>query len=342
MVIFLMQGYLFIQGMLLSDAPKNVVNSSIIVFTVSTLIYFILRGGVNQDIVLRIFVYVQAILCASVIITIIIFLFYDFDLSQMNIVTRFNTYSRGTDLVPDHIMFLPFTIIWSGAQVGEIALPRFVGMYREPGVAQVFLVTAFFLTYFIKFKYKLFTRSILFIGSLATLSTQAFVSLFAGFIVLLVTNRYVINSFFSKVLIISAASLILYLALFLPTAGIFEKTDSRSGMERLNGYERSIEKLSDHLFFGYGYFSGFKKDNEGFVTSEEYDGILGISFQLGLIGIFLYLLIWYHGLFTSGNLKTLCIYMPCFLTLMISQSFFNDVIVLFLALLDTSKMENVV
>ena len=127
--------------------------------------------------------------------------------------------------------------------------------------------------------------------------------------------------------------------LFLPDAGIFDKVESDSGKVRSESYIRSFSALKQNPLFGKGYFSGYKIDSNGLIASEETIGLIGVAFQIGLTGMAFYLFCWGMAFFYRSKIATACILIPCFITVVLSQPIYTDVIIWFLILLPVSDLK---
>jgi hypothetical protein len=335
--------YFAIQGLILSDAKATVINSSVLLLFTVPIMAFILHGF--QETVLKFFVQVHFYLSLSAIITFAIYIFVQFSIERLPLIgslyelVEYAKYDPAR-LLSNHVIFFPFTVAWSSAGFMGIEVPRFVGIYREPGMAQIFFNTAFILSLFIDFKRKRLVRLVLLIGSILTFSAAGFVNL------LLFAVFYIFYSPKSKEqvykLIKNPIVVVVVMVLFLILAKqSIEMLDERfsqiSGQGRLTSFADGFSRLKENLFFGEGYYNSFKKDDNGVIVSASFIGILGVSYQLGLVGVFLYLLPWLFRLLTARRLFV-CIYIPCFVTLFFSQPSYNDIFTFFLLLINTKQL----
>lgn len=332
--------YFFIQGIILSDAKTTVLNASILTICTSYIFYKILHAEEIQETILKYFIYIHTCLVLSAIITIIHFIIVGFDASQLLKIGL--VYPDKGDLLESsgqfslHTIYFPFTVVWSSFSGLGFELPRFIGLYREPGMAQIFFCTAFFLTYYIEIQHRKIVRSILFIGALLIFSTAGFLSLIVGYFVVITSKQIKISRlrFLTSMAILISAIVI---GLYLPGHGVLEKVESDSGVARSLAFDRGIERLSNNLIFGEGYYSGFHRDSEGLLINDSFEGILGVSFQIGVVGLILYFFTWVYSLKNYSNFSALPIYLPCILTWLFSQSNYNDIFTMFLLMLNTKN-----
>ena len=172
--------YLLINGLILSDSTNAVINS--VLFSILTIPFFlIIIGDENSKLgFLKSFINIHFVLSISSIITFIIYLIGNFSYDKLPWVIQIefmkDMYKSG------HFILFPFTIIWSSGFFLDIPFPRFVVFYKEPGIAQMFLATSFFLTYRIKINRAKIKRMLILFGLLLTFSTTAFISLAAGYL----------------------------------------------------------------------------------------------------------------------------------------------------------------
>lgn len=343
LLILLIVIYFLLQGLLLSSAKKTVINSIVVILGTSICIAYVSRKD-NISHIFTSFINIFFWLGLSAIITYTIIIFCSFDDSKMLLLTNLNFLFPGYETpkevhLIDHLLFFPFTIVSGSVKFLGITFPRFIGIFREPGMTQLFFVTAYFLTYFVDIKRAKLKRFIIMIGSVLTFSTAGLLSFLGGFLMLKLFSKGKMPSL--RIVTTTVISLIIITFIFatIPGLGFLNKISSESGEERSKSYSNSIKILSDSPIVGTGYYNDFIKNKNDVVVSNQFLGILGVAYQIGIVGLALYLIIWYYGLSRLGNIQTLCIYMPCLLTLLISQPSYNDVIVFFLILTDTSNLK---
>jgi hypothetical protein len=333
-LIFLTANYFMCQGLLISDAEERIIINSTLAILGPALCFILIQEPRSQDVILKTFIYAHCAMALSALATLVLFIASGFDIHGI-LIKVINAQSGDVkDIYTQHSILLPFTIIWSSIGLAGINFPRFIGIYREPGMAQIFFFTAYFLTYFVSVRSMKWVRRLVLFGALATFSTAGFVSFVGGWSVLYLSGR--VKRMHPAALVGGAVLLfaLVWMVIFAPEFGILAKAQNFSGGDRLKSLESSWEDFLSSPVIGQGYYSGFMKNEEGADAGRTFYGILDVFRQVGLAGIFLYFLTWWWGAFRMGNRKSLCVYMPCFLTLF-TQPSYNDVFVWFLLLLDT-------
>ena len=334
--------YFLFQGLLLSSAKSTVINSFVVILGASICIAYVSRKE-NVPQIFKAFITIFFWLSVTAVITAVIFIFCGLEASKIPVVANLSY------LTPEyiankggssgsHLLFFPFTLVWSSINIAGIDFPRFVGIFREPGMAQLFFLTAYFLTYFVEVKRVKLKRSLILMGAILTFSTGGLLSFLGGFLMLKLFGKGKVPDV--KVVSTTVVSLSIILIVFatIPQLGFLNKASSQSGKERSKSYMSSLKLLAESPVIGTGYYNDFIKNKKDKAVASQFLGILGVAYQIGIVGLILYSIVWYYGLSRLGNLQTFCIYMPCLLTLLISQPSYNDVIVFFLILTDTSTL----
>lgn len=342
LLILLTVIYFLFQGLLLSSAKRTVINSFIVILGTSICIAYVARKD-NVTFIFKSFINIFFWLSVSAIITALIFIFCRFDYTKIPIIANLSYLTpgygsyKGSDL-GSHLLFFPFTLVWSALNIGGISIPRFLGIYREPGMAQLFFLTAYFLTYFVEVKKIKLKRTIILVGAIFTFSTGGLLSFLGGLLMLKLFGKGKMPSLAIVTTTIISLTIIIFIFATIPQLGFLNKMSSKSGKQRSESFSNSFKLLSEAPIFGNGYYNDFRKNKNDVVVSKLLVGIPAVACEIGIFGIILYSLLWYYGLFRLGNMQTLCIYLPCLLTLLFSQPSYNDVIVFFLILTDTSNM----
>lgn len=324
--------YYLVQGFALSDAKSTVLNSAVLICGVTFCILLAMRSPRNRLTALKTIVYVHAALAVSAIVTYCLYAASGWRIDALTAIadvyparpTSADTYGSFNR----HVIYFPFTAVWSSISGLSHYLPRFIALYREPGMAQIFMTSAYFLSYCIPVRAPRLVRLVLLIGSLLTFSTAGLLSLVGGHIVLYITTRENRRTFLPWL----GIALALGLLVFLPDSGLSGKLQSSSGTERSSSYVRSVAALSAAPVLGQGYYSGFARDDQGYFVGEQFLGLIGVSYQLGILGIGLYCLLWLLSVVTVQKPSSYCVLVPCALTLILSQPSYNDVFVWFLLL----------
>lgn len=341
-LILLVVTYWFIQGLALGSPRSVVINSSAFIALFSLTV--LLVSGKYDTLVMRTFIWAHVVMAVSSIITMSMFIaggFSDAGLIRLAVLNDFiaRPTPEYSDSFSDHTLYFPFSVGWAGVGFGGIAIPRLTGIYREAGMAQIYFFTAFFLTYLVPVRHLRLVRIILFIGGVFTFSTSGMLSLIGGFLVMnyLPSMRVRITPIKVFALFVVVPCLVVLL-LFLPDIGIMNKVISSSGNERTQSYLYSIAEFTKNPVFGQGYYKGFDARQADPRSHVDALGIIGILYQIGLVGITLYFLPWIYSVFHEHNRRTLFVLVPCFLTLFFSQPSYNDVLVWFLLLFNFKQI----
>jgi hypothetical protein len=339
-LIILVANYFLCQGLLVSDAAERIIINSTMAIMGPALCFFLIQEPRSQDIILKTFIYAHCVLAVSALVTLVLFVGSGFDVHPILLKVINAKSGDVNDIYTQHSILLPFTVIWSSFGLAGINFPRFIGIYREPGMAQIFFFTAYFLTYFVPVRPLKWVRRLALFGSLATLSTAGFVSFAGGYMALYLFGPGKRKNPATLVAGSLIVALLVWAVIFAPGFGILDKAQNFSGGDRLKSLAQSWDDFTASPFLGQGYYSGFVKDKEGSDVGRTFYGVLDVLRQIGGIGTLLYAAAWFWGVFRLGSIRTLCVYMPCFLT-MFTQPSYNDVFVWFLLLLDTRGMRMV-
>jgi hypothetical protein len=266
-----------------------------------------------------------------------------FNIDAIPVIVKLHAYGTSgvtEEIFGEHSLLVPFSFIWGRLPIFGINLPRFLGIYREPGLSQIYFWTAFFLTYFVKMKHIKIIRTCIFIGAFLTFSTTGILSFAAGYSAFLFLNKSTQIEKVRNAVIVLCVTLLGGIILSLPGIGILDKMENANGMDRIDSFNYSIHEFLENPIIGKGYYYGFSTDSEGrqFKGDVQFIGIIGVAYQLGSIGILLYFLCWIYSLTRLANRKTLCIYIPCIVTLLFFQPSYNDILVWFLMLINTREL----
>jgi hypothetical protein len=336
--------YLLIQGLMLSDAVGTVINSCVFLLLTVPCILWVLNR--YQESILTLFINIHFWLAISAMITFGIYILVGFSADRLPVVASLYDLVEYAELdensiLSGHVLFFPFTVVWSAAGFMGIDVPRFVGIYREPGMAQIFFCTAFILTFFISVERQSLKKIVLLCGTVLTFSTAGLFDLLIVVLLYGILNasikRYVIRIIRNPILVVIV--IVAFVVIMSESIVMLrERVDQVSGQSRLESFSKGIERLSDNLLFGEGYYNSFQKDENGVVVSSNFIGMMGVSYQLGLVGLFLYSLTWGYSLIFLSNRITICIYIPCLMTLLFSQPSYNDIFTWFILLLNVRNL----
>lgn len=339
--IYACLSYFVIQGLILSDARSTVINSGAFLFLLMPCLLFIVNN--HQEKILKLFINFHYLLSWSAVITFALFVMNGFSLHpSMRLMELDVALGLGkTDpniAMSSHVIYFPFTFYWSTSGLLGYDMPRFIGIYREPGMAQIFLVTSLMLTFFVDVKNVKTKRFLLYAGSLLTFSASGLVNLVMGLAVLSVFNASVkaqVIAIVRKPWVIVFGLVVFIVLVRFAINMVNARLDDVSGDTRIEAFQDGLRSLSESVVFGKGYYNDFQKDPASTVGTINFIGIPGVSYQLGVVGLVLYFLCWLVSLKNLAGRQALCIYVPCLLTLMLSQPSYNDAFTWFIMFLDT-------
>lgn len=338
--IFVTISYFLIQGLILSDAKPTVIRSCFFLFGVIPAIFLVIRIFAFKTLIVKYLINVHFYLSLSQIITFLIFTLSSFELNDELVLINLQSlvkYNVSEQFSLAHYLVFPFTVIWSVFQVGDIEFYRSCGIYREPGMAQIFYLTALFLSFYYKEKNSSVKQVTIIIGSILLFSASGFLNLILGLF-----TYFIFNKLSKKISVKSAIQMVIGLVLLVIFSAftlysISRKMQVESGYERSENIKKSFKGISENPVFGEGYYKSYKIAENGLLKSEAFLSFVGVINQLGSFGSVLYLLCWFVGLYFFSNKSSYFIYVPCFVTLLTSQPSYNDVFVWFLLLFDTSQ-----
>lgn len=205
-------------------------------------------------------------------------------------------------------IYFPFTQLYGFMTVGNLELPRDLGLFRESGIFQAFLIWAFFNLEQYNLDKKIF-KFILFIGVIGTFSTAGIAVFFAVYAIKLFVNKRKILS----TILITISILGLFYA---PYVGLKSKsiTHSTSITDRTYAITTGLHGLLQNPL-GTGLYNAGQDD-----VANSGINLLAMSNQLGFIGLALVLMVYFLPLFGYKNKRNYLIgVIPFFITLLISE-----------------------
>jgi len=318
--------YFLIQGLILSTSISTVLNSSLFIGALIPLL-FVMSSPLIQQKFIDCFISIHFILALSAVISIFLLIFYNLDqLSYSEF--RIKDYSSRS------ILF-PFTVYWSKFNHLWIPLPRMSGIYKEPGLAQAFFLTAFWLS--VVAKKNVLTRSILFLGALLTFSGAGMFNILISFAVFIGIGQRLFTIIIRRPIFFLVIFTVLAIVFSIGYPEIKRKANSLSGKERFKSYTYSLETLKKNPIWGTGYYSSRKVD--GTYGDVQELGLLGAAYQLGYFGLILYLGVWAFSIIIINKGAHLYVFVPFLTTLLFFQPNYNDPIIWLLLTLNIRKIE---
>ncbi|WP_427126726.1 O-antigen ligase family protein [Priestia megaterium] len=225
-------------------------------------------------------------------------------------------------------IYLPFTILYGLFSVGDIQLPRLLGLFRESGILQAFLVWAYFNLKNYNLEYK-WIKMLIILGIIGTFSTSG-IAVFLGTIVIyLIANKKPLRG--------TLISLAMLLALFFtPYIGLKNKAETHGDSinDRMYATISGLEKLKEHPI-GEGLYQLNYNDlpNSGI-------NLLAISYKIGILGFILVLIMYFLPLYKYEYKKNYIVSIfPLFITMLTSQPLLDAplVLMIFLAVYDSKN-----
>jgi hypothetical protein len=202
--------------------------------------------------------------------------------------------------------FFPFTIIYGVLHYDYIELPRLLGLFRESGIAQMFMIWALYNLKSIGLN-KLWIKVLLIVGVILTFSTAGIAVLCINMVAQQLLNFKILRDF---LMIAVAYSVIIYA----PFIGLEDKQDTGHG-----------KSISDRQVATFNAWETLKEHplGVGFNNSKvSYSGInlLGASNMIGVIGFTLCLGTYLLPMLAADNRKRYFLaVLPIIITSLTSQ-----------------------
>lgn len=262
---------------------KTIIIASLPIF------WFFLMTKKRVYIFLKLIVKFNIGLSISAIIT--FFLLVVFNLSFLIFEVKLDTHMDN-----DHYKFgfyFPFTFLYSGAAiVGDRWLPRFIGLFREPGITQLITLLSYYIaSLFYRNRRLVLVKLILFLGFFLSFSTAGLVGFILCEVIRVVffvnpsgRNRALRKAIYfigGVLLAFGFAYLLMDSSLQFGVAG---KLANKSGSSRVLSMLTAYDLLLLKPFIGHGFHS-FR----GALLFENVN-LITASAEIGIIGILLYII----------------------------------------------------
>lgn len=251
------------------------------------------------------FIYVLAGCAASYLITVTLLIF----IKNFESLYLFTIPVKGYEDAGVGKVYFPFTVIYSFMGVGNVTLPRLLGLFREAGIYQAFLIWGYFSVHLYEFKHPKWIKFFLFAGVIGTFST-------AGIGIFFATSalKYLLYRKFLKGLILMPS---VYLLInYAPFIGLASKsvTHSTSITDRTGAISYGLNQLWNNPW-GIGMNNALQDqvDNAGI-------SLLSASYMIGVIGMMLVFFVFTVLLFGKYKKKYYIVSMfPIFITMLFSE-----------------------
>lgn len=235
---------------------------------------------------LRMLVSITTILALSYLITFLI-LTIGVDPPHFNFLLP-----MGSDKIYELSILFPFSPIYSSYPLASnyhYPTIRAIGFLREPGLYQIIIITAYFMTDYVKLKYRLTTKLLLLFNLMITFSTAGYFGfLLCYFYKIFVVKEKRKNKFknyiviFISLIFISVLSYIFVFTTATGGYGLLDKLSSGSGNVRLIAIANSLIVFKDHPLLGIGILQ----------TRFDFIGVslAGTLASIGILGVTIILL----------------------------------------------------
>lgn len=201
--------------------------------------------------------------------------------------------------------YLPFTVMYGVYTVDGIRFPRLLGLFRESGILQMFLIWALFNLKSIRLN-RLWIKGTLLLGIIASFSTAGLAILFANLVLLLFMNKKVMRG-------VALLCFTYIVVMYAPFIGINDKTETHGASisDRTMATEAGLEALGNNPF-GEGMYNT-RIPNAGI-------NLVAASSMIGVVGVLLTMLVYLAPALAAGNRKRyLLAVIPIILTSLLSQ-----------------------
>jgi hypothetical protein len=228
-------------------------------------------------------------------------------------------------------LYFPFTLTYHFVRIGGVTIDRVVGLWREPGLYQMFIIVSFFALDFVHIRKKPLLKVLLILSLLATFST-------AGYVVLLVCLAYkhlLLRPIGPIKKIVVAIVLVALLGAYalVPKIGLTDKLGRSE--KRLLSPQVSWQLLMQRPIVGYGITS-----EEQFVPGVKLGvNMLASLHKMGLGGLSIWITILVWTTMTHHRRFTLTPLISVILTLLVAQPTYASSFTFFMLLLPTRDLE---
>lgn len=216
--------------------------------------------------------------------------------------------------------YFPFTTIYGVLNYEQLSLPRFLGLFRESGLTQMFILWMLYNLESLDLN-KLWVKIVLVVGLIFTFSTAGIAFLFINLVA-----KCVINLKLWRAVLLG---IVAYIAiLHTPFIGINDKIDTGHGTsvsDRQQAMVNAWTSLQENPM-GVG-FNNNDNHNSGI-------NLLAASNMIGIVGFLLCLCVYFSGITAVGNKKRYFLsVLPIVLTSLLSQPILDAplVYIMFLA-----------
>lgn len=324
MIIFVM--YALIQAILIAKNIRPAFNSSLTLLISIHIFLLLIQDFHFINIFNKTLVVIIILLSISSLVT---YIMYYLKLEIK--LTDIQTHQRG--FVENYAsLYFPFTIMGANEYYFSSLyfMERSFGIFREPGIYQVYIQYAYFLVDLKKVSFKRYHNIIKIMIILSLITTFSFSGIIIFiFLITIKACSERANSKILNILIISLFTLAVsgYLLTLFNT-----RIASESFFYRFDSLKNIVSTLSINPLFGLGYLQK--------INTVSTVNFLGSIVTIGIIGSTIYLLIWIISIALAKEKKYLLL--PFFITLFFAQPIYSDPIIFLILLLNSKepKLEN--
>ncbi len=265
----------------------------------------------------RFIIFIFLTMGISYIITLILSIFLPLEsmkLFQINI----DNYSYAGNV------YFPLTIVYGTMSTNGLTFIRAQSFFRESGIAQAFMIWAYFSMDKFGFQKKRY-RILILLNIISTFSTTAIVI----FIVTYICSKLEVNDKISKkriAILPIGIMLSIGLLIYTPYIGIKDKllTHGLSINERTTMMQRGVFLLKEYPW-GIGIYNKILDDYWNYNANIN---LIAMSYKIGIIGV-LFILILYiiPGLYDDNKIKYYIYMIPFFATMITSQPLVDAIII---------------
>lgn len=272
------------------------------------------------DLILRTLIYFIVLLSTSQLLT---YLLFAIGVKEQILITEFVP-SADYAWLPTKLFF-PFTITLHEVWVAGIKIERSVGIFREPGLYQMYIIISYFALDFVNVRYQQLFRALLLASLFLTVSTAGY----AIFLACMIYKQLVVNrrNYLYRFVVVVAGIILLILFANVPWFGLLDKMERNIG--RTTGVIESFQLLAASPVVGYGVVGGAMDRQYGV-------SLLASVHSLGIIGLGLYAALTLYAIRHNYTRQTLVLWLPLFATLLVSQPLFEKGIAIFMLFLNTT------
>lgn len=315
-------GYLVVHTTLLSPAALQEMIQVIIVLVASALISAFFFHPQDTLLVLKIIAVIFLWLSASQVITYSV----TFLTGNPNLLLL-GTLVAPTTAQPWPVYWhFPFTFTAGGEWFMGALYPRATGIFREPGIYQMFLILTYFLLDYLHFRYKQILRLVLLFGLFTVFSTAGYVIFLACLLYTQLPRLKRKRTFFIAISMLFVISLAAIYIWDNDTLGVRYKIYVQG--ERIDEVSIGLAALAQSPWFGLG-------------VVEQTGGINFIASlsRIGLVGGVLYMTLVTYAVMKHTTRKTIIIYLPLLITMLFAQPLYTKGFTIFFWFLSVKSLQ---